>query len=688
MTTNTPWRPLPLDRFLIGVAHYPEHESPDCIEHEADLMAEAGVEVARMGEFAWNIIEPRRGEFSFDLFDRVIAALGERGIETIFCTPTATPPRWLTHKRPDILRQDAKGRNMRHGSRQHADIINPYFREESRRITGVLAEHYRDHSHVIGWQTDNELNTHFSESHSAAAAQAFRLWLVRKYGSINELNHAWGTVFWNRQYDDFDQVETPVQNSPAAADPSHMLDYHRFLADTTADFNRDQAEILKAANPDWFVFHNIGRLNDTNLRDFAKDVDFMGVDVYPHLIEEFAKLGLGFAQAMQIDAFRGWAGNFIVPEQQTGFGGQPGFASASPEPGELRRMTFSSIARGADGIIFFRWRTARFGAEAYWMGILDHDGIKRRRFYELKETIAEIKSVRDEILGTCVETDVAIVAADWDNQQAQDSYGLGLPGIMETTIPLHHYLYSHNIGCGFAAPWDDLSRCRLAYIPHLPIWDEAWTDQIDRAVHDGLTLIVGARTGTRDSNNHVLPVTPPGPLAGLCGVKVLEYGRLPAPGAASMVSGANFQVGNIRGGRTSESAKRLQYLQIGEVPVLASYWYEILEADDGTQVIAYWTSRSLAGNPAITRRRHGKGSVIYIGTYLSGALVDALIAPLLDELDIRAPLAAPPGVEVTVRSGNGRRLTFIQNIGAEPAILSNGAEQIALEGYGCTLLRS
>jgi len=58
-------------------------------------------ELALLGQ---HIFEPELGKFDFDLFDRAIAALGEREIKTIVCTPKAAPPRWLTHAHPEVLR--------------------------------------------------------------------------------------------------------------------------------------------------------------------------------------------------------------------------------------------------------------------------------------------------------------------------------------------------------------------------------------------------------------------------------------------------------------------------------------------------------------------------------------------------------------------------------------------------------
>lgn len=686
MPTPVPWRPLSLTRFLIGVCHYPEQEPRELLARDAELMAQAGIETVRLGEFAWSVLEPEEGRFDFSLFDEAIATFGALGIDTIFCTPTATPPRWLTYRHPDIVRRDGRGRALRHGSRQHADLTHPIFREHSRRITQALAEHYRDEPLVIGWQTDNELNTHFSETHSDAAQAAFRAWLEGRYGDIEALNRAWGTAFWNRQYDGFEQVETPIDNLPASADPSQMLDYRRFLADTTRAFQRDQLDILSEANPGWFLFHNIGRLNDIDLRDFGSDTDFMGVDLYPLLRDEITKCGLGYTQAMQLDAFRGWCGNFIVPELQQGGGAHPSLATSVPEPGELERFAWSSVARGADGLLWFRWTTARHGAEAYWMGVLDHDRVPRRRYRELSGTIAGLKDWREQVLGTHVDMDVAILAADWTNEMAQKSMGLGMPSLAELSLPLHHYCYSRNIRCGFAGPGDDLSRCRVAFVPHLAIWDDRWTESLHDFVEAGGVLVIGARSGTRDLNNHVIEETPPGPLAALCGVAVSEFGRLPAPGARGIISGGVFQVEDLGSGAMAESARRAQFIDIGAASVQAAYGYEILEPAEGTEVLARWVSRALAGEPAITQRRLGAGAVIYIGTYLTSALVDQLFGPLFAAADVRAPLVAPPGVEVTTRSGAGGTMIFVQNTLAEKAEIETSAGLLRLAPYGCKIM--
>ena len=80
----------------LGAAYYPEDW--DESEQASDIvkMKEAGINIVRMGEFAWHNMEPREGEFDFEWLHRVVDRLGKAGIKTILGTPTATPPVWLT----------------------------------------------------------------------------------------------------------------------------------------------------------------------------------------------------------------------------------------------------------------------------------------------------------------------------------------------------------------------------------------------------------------------------------------------------------------------------------------------------------------------------------------------------------------------------------------------------------------
>ncbi|TLU73325.1 beta-galactosidase [Lichenicoccus roseus] len=694
------WRTLSLDRFLLGVPHYPEHVDPAFLERDARRIAAAGFNVVRMGEFAWNLFEPRPGQYDFALFDRAVEVFASHGVSTMMCTPTATPPRWLTHAEPDLLRVTATGAPHRHGSRQHADNTSPRYREHSRRITRIMAEHYRDMPGVIGWQTDNELNTSYSESYSAAAASGFRDFLRERHGSVERLNEAWGGRFWAQDYLDFDHVDPPYPMAPVAANPSHVLDYHRYLAHATAMFQRDQVEILRAVNPDWFITHNIGVIRDIDMRGaLANDLDFLSYDVYPLLKDEFQRAGHAWLQAVQLDLVRGAAGNLVVPEQQSGFGSQPGFATVVPEPGEMRRMAYSSIARGVDGLMFFRWRPAHYGAEIYWMGVIDHDDVPRRRYDEAARFAGEVGRMAATILGTTVHMDVGIAGPDFDNEEGLKAYPLGLPGPEEASGPLHRHCYERGIACGFVHPEDEIGRLKLYFVPHWALWEPRWTAPLAAFVEAGGVLVIGARTGAHTPDNHMIASTPPGALRELAGVAVTEFGPLPPPGANALP--ASHRTPPHLAALPAESSRRRHAIATAGGTVDAGWWYECLAPDQGTETIATWSTRFLAGVPAVTARAVGRGLVVYVGSFLTPELVEMIFPPLFARAGIEPLLRnLPAGVEVTRREAADRQLLFVQNTRSDPVALAGipratelvtGARieggTLDLEPYGCGVLR-
>jgi len=86
----------------------------------------------------------------------------------------------------------------------------------------------------------------------------FQNWLRNKYGTIERLNAAHGNTFYSLTYHDFDQIVLPTPNvqRPWMPNPSLELDSYRFTSDAVIEFQRQQVQILRKANPNWFVTHN------------------------------------------------------------------------------------------------------------------------------------------------------------------------------------------------------------------------------------------------------------------------------------------------------------------------------------------------------------------------------------------------------------------------------------------------
>lgn len=629
-------RPAPFDRFWFGAPYYPEHWN--AAEREADppLMVDAGINVVRMAEFAWDMLEPAEGRFEFGFFEEAIARLGRHGIATFLCTPTAAPPRWLTEKYPDTLRVNADDTPLQHGSRQQCCHQSERFRSFSRRITRAMAERFAGHPYVAGWQTDNEFLCHFSECHCPNCQQAFREFLRERHRTIEALNRAWGTAFWAQTYRRFEEVLTPRPQKPTWTNPAQHLDYGRFLSWGVTRFQHDQVEILRRVNPKWLIFHN-GLFRHLDYRGpFTRDLDVLGYDHYPFFDQDPDHRSR--SQAFSLDRARGWSGNFIVPEHQSGPGGQGDYFHDHPEPGEVRCMAWTSIARGADSLLFFRWRTCRFGAEIYWCGLLDHDNVPRRRYEEVKRLGGELKRIGGELLGTSVHVDLAVAQCDQEVFDAHSVLSMGLAGPGQVAERIHGAAFEAGYAVGCIHPTDDLRGVKCYVVPHWALFHPDWVDPLRAYVAAGGVLVVGARTATHDWNHNHIAEPSPGVLRELCGVTVTEYGRQNRPD------------------------RRTLELEWDGQRVATEAWYEVLEPAPGSEVLARWTSRHLAGQPAITCRTVGAGRVLYVGAYLCDALVARLL-PLWARMSGLQPLwpGVPSGVSVVRREKPGVRYWFFIN---------------------------
>ncbi|MBM4218007.1 MAG: beta-galactosidase, partial [Gammaproteobacteria bacterium] len=233
----------------LGVCYYPEHWPREWWADDARRMREMGLAQVRIGEFAWSRIEPERGRFDWAWLDEAIEVLAEAGLAVVMCTPTATPPKWLIDRMPDMIAIDAMGRARRFGSRRHYCFSHEGYRVESRRITRAVAERYGAHPAVIAWQTDNEYGCHDTTlSWSAAALKSFRSWLVNRYKDIGALNAAWGNVFWSMEYGSFEEIDLP-NLTVTEPNPAHVLEFRRFSSHQVVTFNEAQCRILRECSP-------------------------------------------------------------------------------------------------------------------------------------------------------------------------------------------------------------------------------------------------------------------------------------------------------------------------------------------------------------------------------------------------------------------------------------------------------
>ncbi|WP_305987681.1 beta-galactosidase [Roseibium sp. MMSF_3544] len=387
----------------LGTCYYPEHWPEEIWEADARRMAESGLTWVRVGEFAWSRLEPSSGDLQFDWLDRAIEVLGRAGLKVVLGTPTATPPRWVLDKHPDMLALDNEGRSRGFGSRRHYCFSHEGYREESDRIVRLFAERYGKNPHVAAWQTDNEYGCHDTTlSYSSAARTAFRTWLKNRYGSVEALNRSWGNVFWSMEYASFDEIDLP-NLTVTEPNPSHMLAFRRFSSDQVASFNKRQVEIIRAHSKAPIGHNFMGRITEFDHFKVGDDLDIATWDSYPlGFLEDrvgaetshqrlYARQGDPDFQAFHHDLYRAVGkGRWWVMEQQPGPVNWAPYNPA-PLPGMMRLWAWEAFAHGAEAVCYFRWRQAPFAQEQMHAGMLRPDNADAPALQAARQVASELR---------------------------------------------------------------------------------------------------------------------------------------------------------------------------------------------------------------------------------------------------------------------------------------------------------
>ena len=130
------------------------------MEEDAKAMSDLGIIWVRINEFAWSQLEPRLGELNSQWLDEIIGILGNQKLKVVLATATATPPRWMIEKHPNMHICNKYVNARKHGSRRHYCFSRIGYAKECNRIVGMLAKRYGNNKTAAAWQIDNEYGCH------------------------------------------------------------------------------------------------------------------------------------------------------------------------------------------------------------------------------------------------------------------------------------------------------------------------------------------------------------------------------------------------------------------------------------------------------------------------------------------------------------------------------------------------
>ncbi|MBN1247265.1 MAG: beta-galactosidase [Anaerolineae bacterium] len=609
-----------------GVQYYPEHWPESRWKVDAEMMQRAGVNVVRMGEFAWGAYEPREGQLDFSWMERAIDVLGAHGIGTILCTCSRTPPPWVHHTYPDIVGIDPDGRAYARDGRYGIGLAHPSFVALSQRIDEAVVRHFAGHDHIVAWQVDNEVGGH-NDCYCEQCRRRFVAYLRAKYGTPATLNEAWGANFWSFALDDFDEVPVPQTQ------PQLLLEYRRFMSQTNIEFTHWRTDLIHELDPGKSVttnFQSAQALHTDYHRESAV-IDVNGMNHYPSRSPE-----------LLVDYYRGGRGRVWVMEQHTRL--QP----VDTPAGWMRLWAWMAVAHGADAVVFFRWRQCRWGQEQFADGLLPHSGEENRFYADLARMGGEIAQIGEVIEGTAPPSQVALLVS-YESRWAMRGgrFGVDLDPMTEA-VAIHKALAPRVAAIDAGDPRMDLSGYRLVIAPRLWMVDDAIAGNLRRFVAGGGTLWLTPGSGVVDEFGKSFARPRPGPLRDLAGLTVSDL---------AMQEGLRLE------------------LQTDLIPGLAGTFGHTAADElhpEGAEVVATYARGWRERLPAITKHDVGAGRVVYVGTLLEPEALGAFVAWLLDLAGIERRPETPVTLSVYEREADDRRLRFLINWGDVGASLQMG----------------
>ena len=710
------------DRILFGCAYYDEYMPYDRLNKDIEMMKAANINVLRIAESTWSTEEPQPGVFDFSHVDRVLDATERAGIKVIVGTPTYAVPSWLVRLDPDVLADTPNGK-CGYGPRQIMDITNGTYRYYGERIIRKLIAHVAARPNVIGYQVDNE--TKYYDVVSPNVQQMF-VRHVRElfHGDLDALNREWGLDYWSNRIDSWEDFPDPTNS----INGSMRGEFDAFRRGLVTEFLGWQSAIVREyARDDQFVTQNFdfgwkggsyGLQPAVDHFGAAEPLDIAGMDVYFPTQDRLDGNRIAFAG----DLTRGLKGGRNYLTLETEAQGNMGWL---PYPGQLRLQAYSTLASGADSVMYWHWHSTHNSWETYWKGILSHDFEPGRTYRDVASIGAELAKHGERLLhlrksnrAAVVVSNRSLTALDQFSLEGGFRRGGGQTDYNDVLRWMYDALYELNIeadiidgdrlgaggaadgagaaGAGAAGEVTSSGRALADYdlvlVPALYCATDATIAALRDYVAGGGHLVSSFKSFFADEQMKVRHDRQPHALTDLFGMWYNEFtpprgvgltfdgdleGRLSAEhdgccDAADAVSGTTTTTNTAGATATDPSTSGNASSASGKAPDAdhtAGVFMELLMPDDGTAVLARYDHPAWGDYAAVTRHGFGSGWAEWIGTMTTPDAMRAIIAEAADcaglgEADEPDNWPRALAGTVTVRRGTnaaGERLDYFLN---------------------------
>jgi len=640
------------DNVLYGGDYNPDQWDDATIKEDMRLFKKANINLVTLPVFSWAKLEPDEGVYDFDWLDHILDIISENGISVNLATPTVAQPAWLSARYPEVLPVDRAGRKRTHGMRVFFCVNSLKYRERAAAIAEQMATRYKNHPALVMWHVANEYGT---RCYCPTCEAQFRVWLRKRYGSIENLNKCWHTCFWGRTVYSFDEIYLPTElNDDYRFNPVIALDYERFLTASTIDCYLNEYNVLRKHTPDIPISTNMsGFIKKLNQFEFTKHMDYVGWDNYPWPTDP------PHFTAFKHDLMRGLkdGASFLLAEQS------PNQQNWQPynklkKPGEVRQLSYQAIARGADSCLFFQLRQSIGGQEKWHGAVIAHAGHENTRiFKECTQLGQELAKLGDTFLRGRTPAKVGMFF-DWDSWNAAELSSGPSRDLNYLKFVYHIYKPFHeaNIAIDVLHVNRDLSGYDVIVAPMLYMLKPGVAEHITKFVESGGYFIATTMTGLVDENDQSSFGEYPGQLKEVLGIWVEEIDGLLPDEQNTMVP-------------VKEAADYLT------AEYNCSFLCDVVHLR-GAKALAVYGQDFYAGKPCATVNEYGKGKAFYIGTQPDDNFLKDLIGMILAEKQVKPPYQADSGIEVTERISKKGRTIFAINNNACVSNLDLGSDNL------------
>lgn len=646
-TTASPYK---MKKLVHGVCYYPELWPETDIDRDIREMKSLGINMIRIGEFAWSTMEPEEGKISTAFFRSILDRFHAAGIDVVMCTPTATPPVWLTYGHPERLHVNADGERLIHGARQHPSYDHPEVRKASYRIIEAMAKDFGNHPAIIAWQIDNELKCHIAEDFSPAAIANWHQWLKKRFGTIKRLNEEWGTHMWSTYYQSFEQVPAPLK-TPFLHNASLSTAYRMFNRESIAEFSDEQCNIIRryCKAP---ITHNTNPSFSVNHERLFENLDFASYDAYPSSKEWAA---LAFRSDMYRAAKQGRP--FWLMETSVSHNGWLGNHSPMHPDGYLLAESVLVYGLGGEAVCYWLWRQQRSGAEIGHSAVLSSWYKPTTGYLQVKKVEAARQQLEPLLIDSTPQApEIAVTWSDHaramietEAMDKDENFPAAYPGVIQLWQNL---LLEQGYHRDVRFEGASLDGLKMLITPAMPYVSEEFTQRIIAFVKAGGIWLVGPGTGTR-AREHTVPTE-----AGL--------------GLVDAIAGVETQyVFPLTGTGITGTAN-------GKTLNFTGWCAAVTPAHADTKVIGTLQSALVPNTAFLTERQLGKGKVVVLSAHPTGdegkAFINNLINNYASQVGIEK-LSASKGTVICPRvNAQGEPLWVVVNMDGEGGSVKLGAK--------------